>query len=91
MNNQELWQAVLGQLELILSKASFTTWLKNTSVVSQSSGEVTVGVPNGFTKEWLENKYHKFILKSVQDITGEIKTVKYIIAAAASNPAKESL
>jgi len=81
MTNQELWQAVLGQLELILSKASFTTWLKNTSIISQNANEVMIGVPNGFTKEWLENKYHKFILKSVQDITGEIKTVKYIIGS----------
>lgn len=90
MNNQELWQAVLGQLELILSKASFTTWLKNTSISAQDAKEIIINVPNGFTKEWLENKYHKFILKSVQDITGEIKTVKYIIGAITSNPAKES-
>jgi chromosomal replication initiator protein len=90
MTNQELWQAVLGQLELNLSKASFTTWLKNTSIISQNAGEVVVGVPNGFTKEWLENKYHKFILKSVQDITGELKSVKYIISAAVSNSAPES-
>ncbi len=90
MNNQELWQAVLGQLELILSKASFTTWMKNTSIVSQNSNETVIAVPNGFTKEWLENKYHKFILKSVQDITGEAKTVKYIIGTVASNSIKES-
>jgi len=89
MNNQELWQAVLGQLELILSKASFTTWLKNTSIISQNANEVVIGVPNGFTKEWLENKYHKFILKSVQDITGEIKSVKYTIGASATNTINE--
>ncbi len=81
MTNQELWQAVLGQLELSLSKASFTTWLKNTNIVNQDTKEITIGVPNGFTQEWLENKYHKFILKSLQDITGEIKTVKYIIGS----------
>ncbi len=81
MTNQELWQAVLGQLELTLSKASFTTWLKNTNIINQDAKEITIGVPNGFTQEWLENKYHKFILKSLQDITGEIKTVKYIIGS----------
>ncbi len=89
MNNQELWQAVLGQLELILSKASFTTWLKNTAVSSQVEKEITISVPNGFTKEWLENKYHKFITKAVQDITGEIKTVKYVIGTSASVIAHE--
>jgi chromosomal replication initiator protein len=82
MTNQELWQAVLGQLELLLSKASFTTWMKNTSIVSQEQNEIVIAVPNGFTKEWLENKYHKFISKSLQDITGDVKTIKYTIGSA---------
>jgi len=83
MTNQELWQAVLGQMELLLSKASFTTWLKNTNITSQNQKEIVIGVPNGFTKEWLENKYHKFISKSLQEITGEIKIIKYTIGASA--------
>ncbi len=81
LNNQDLWQTVLGQLELLLSKANFTTWFKNTAIVSRDKNEVVIGVPNGFTKEWLENKYHKFIAKSLEEVTGETKTVKYIISS----------
>jgi chromosomal replication initiator protein len=56
-----------------------STWFKNTSIVSITQEEIVVGVPNGFAKEWLENKYHKFILKALQNICPEIKKVVYKI------------
>jgi len=77
MTNEQLWQAVLGELELYISKANFTTWFKNTNIVSKNDQEITIGVSNGFTKEWLENKYHKLILKAVQNACSEIKKINY--------------
>jgi len=70
MTNEQLWQAVLGELELALSKANFTTWFKNTFIISQENNKVIIGVPNAFTKTWLENKYHKNILNAMQNVTG---------------------
>src|SRR3972149_5487942 len=32
MNKEELWKACLGQLEITLSKANFSTWFKNTFI-----------------------------------------------------------
>ncbi len=88
MTNQQLWQALLGNLELSLSKANFTTWFKNTSIIEKSDTGIVVGVPNGFTKEWLQNKYHQDILKALKTIAPEIKEVKYqIISPIYSNPA----
>lgn len=69
MNTHELWQATLGELELKLSKAHFTTWFRNTFIVDYDNNEVVVGVPNTFTKAWLEKKYHKDILQALQNIT----------------------
>ncbi len=82
MTNEELWQAALGELELYISKANFTTWFKNTSIVSKNDKEITIQVPNGFAKEWLENKYHKFILKAIQNICPEIHKITYRISRA---------
>ncbi|MCK5084319.1 MAG: chromosomal replication initiator protein DnaA [Candidatus Pacebacteria bacterium] len=79
MTNEQLWQAVLGELELSISKANFTTWFKNTGIASKNKEEIIINVPNGFTKEWLENKYHKFILKAIQNICPTIKKVTYKI------------
>ena len=53
MDNKSLWEAALGELELTLSKANFTTWFRGTSIISQKNGEVVISVPNVFTKEWL--------------------------------------
>ncbi len=78
MTNQQLWQAVLGELELSLSKANFTTWFKNTAVSCVDEEKVSISVPNTFTKAWLEKKYHHSILKSLQNFIGpHIKEVIY--------------
>ena len=81
MTNQQLWQAILGNLELSLSKANFTTWFKNTSIIEKSDYGIVVGVPNAFTKEWLQNKYHQEILKALKAISPETKEVKYQIVS----------
>lgn len=71
MDNNQVWQGVLGELELSLSKAHFITWFKETNILLAKNGEFVISVPNGFTKEWLSNKYHKNIAKALQNITSE--------------------
>ncbi|MFA5070267.1 MAG: chromosomal replication initiator protein DnaA [Patescibacteria group bacterium] len=78
MTKEELWQATLGELELFISKANFTTWFKNTFISALEDDKVVIGVPNAFTKTWLENKYHQPILKALQNITNhQVKQVTY--------------
>lgn len=87
MNTNELWQVVLGELELTLSKANFTTWFKNTFISEVDSNSVVVGVPNMFTKAWLEKKYTKQIMRSLQEQTkGTIKTLVYRVEARPAEP-----
>lgn len=80
MTNEQLWEATLGELELSLSKANFTTWFKNTFIIDRTDEQVSVGVPNTFTKTWFENKYHDSILKALQHISeNPIKSITYIV------------
>ncbi|MFH1536481.1 MAG: chromosomal replication initiator protein DnaA [Patescibacteria group bacterium] len=81
MNTNQLWQAVLGELEVSLSKANFTTWLKNTFILDAQTDTIVVGVPNTFTKTWLENKYHPKILRALQSSSeNNIINVKYKVS-----------
>lgn len=73
MTNEELWQVVLGEIELSISKANFGTWFKNTTILSNEKGCIIIGVPNGFAKEWLENKYNIHILKALRNFQQDIK------------------
>lgn len=69
MDLQAIWLAALGELELTLSKANFTTWFKNTAISSFENGRAIISVPNTFTKAWLEKKYHEQIVKSLKHVT----------------------
>ncbi len=90
MTNEQVWQAVLGELELLISKANFTTWFKNTFVLSSEDGRVVVGVPNAFTQSWLQNKYHNLVVAAVEhalsqkavSVLYEVASVKRVHAAA---------
>jgi chromosomal replication initiator protein len=82
MTNQELWQAVLAQVQLNISQANFATWFKNTEISSQKEGMAIVSVPNLFVKEWLENKYNKPILKILHGLNEGIKGIEYVVGKA---------
>ncbi len=85
MDNDQIWEAVLGELELTLSKANFTTWFKNTKIVCNKDGEFVIGVPNHFTKEWLQGKYNKDIAHALQNTTNSrIKKVSYELVSKKS-------
>ncbi|HCC83467.1 TPA: chromosomal replication initiator protein DnaA [Candidatus Uhrbacteria bacterium] len=84
MNTHELWQAVLGEVELKLSRANFTTWFRDTFISEYHNGQVTIGVPNNFTLTWLEKKYHREILESLQNVTQEpVRSLTYHIETKA--------
>lgn len=87
MSNDQIWQAVLGEIELNLSKANFTTWFKNTFISFFENDKVVVCVPNTFTKAWLENKYHKKICSAIENISGKkITEIFYKVEVKKNNP-----
>ena len=58
-------------IQFLISKANYITWFKNTNVLIKKEGKVVISVPNAFTKEWLENKYNKFINMVVKHMQRE--------------------
>lgn len=87
----DIWKTVLGEMELSLSRSHFTTWFKNTNVVSRDQNSVTVSVPNNFVKEWLESKYNRQILSSVRKLSNEIREVKYIVGQPKPEPLRQDI
>ncbi|MEI7838658.1 MAG: chromosomal replication initiator protein DnaA [bacterium] len=61
-----LWQSVLGEIELSISRASFVTWFKNTHLIKHKDGVVVVGVPNVFIKQQLERKFNDLIVDTLK-------------------------
>lgn len=71
MTNHEIWQAVLAEMEISISKANFITWFKNTSISAIEDGKVIISVPNIFTKSWLEKKYNREIIQALENVTNQ--------------------
>ncbi|MDO8625892.1 MAG: chromosomal replication initiator protein DnaA [Candidatus Magasanikbacteria bacterium] len=91
MTNHELWQSVLAELELSISKANFVTWFKNTGIISFQDGQVALFVPNAFTKAWMEKKYNQVLIKSLERVSGKpIKRLEYRIESP-KNVAEQAL
>ena len=79
MTQEEIWQSVLAQIQLNISRANFATWFKDTKVLDIKGGQAVILVPNSFAKEWLENKYHKSIFRILHNLNEGIKDIKYIV------------
>ncbi len=80
MDNKKLWDSVLVEMELTLSKPNFNTWFKDTSIVKQEDGAVYLGVPNTFVQDWLGSKFHNQILKALRGIASNIQSLHYVIS-----------
>jgi chromosomal replication initiator protein len=81
IDKEQLWKEVLKGIESFVSRASLNTWFQDTSISKiKDDGIVVLTVPNSFAKEWLENKYHHLIVKSLRDKLSDLKTVEYTIS-----------
>lgn len=81
MDCEKIWKDALVEIELNVSRANFSTWFKNTNIRNLENGVVFLSVPSGFVKEWLANKYHKFIIKALRNIYPAIRNIEYCIVS----------
>ncbi len=66
MRDSDLWQAVLGEIELSVSRASFVTWFRNTELLRRTDELLIIGVPNVFIKQQLERKFNELITETLK-------------------------
>lgn len=89
MTPQQIWQAVLAELELSLSRANFITWFKNTFIGSYENSEAVICVPSAFNRTWLEKRFHAILLKLIEKTTGEpLRVLSYRVESTRSIPTK---
>jgi chromosomal replication initiator protein len=86
MDKKQLWDSVLVEMELSVSKASFQTWFKDTHISKHEEGTVFLSVPNAFVKEWLLNKYHNAILRYLRSSASHIHSIEYVVSRDDGRP-----
>ncbi len=79
MDLDQLWQSTLGEMEVQLSRANFTMWMKNSNLINKKDGIFYVALPNNFAKEWVEGKYQKNILSILRARDESVKKVEFVV------------
>jgi chromosomal replication initiator protein len=94
MQPNSLWQAVLGEIELSVSRGNFVTWFGSTQLIDHSEECATIAVKNVFIKQTLEKRYTDLIRQTLAKNGVSPQTIEYKIAPAgerkASAPTKTS-
>lgn len=78
MNKDTLWQACLGELEVTVSKGNFSSWIKDTFIVSIDTDTVVIGTPNAFAINWLGGKFKTDIEHVLSKNLGSLQTVRFV-------------
>jgi len=79
MESSNVWQAVLGEIELSISHGNFVTWFKNTQLISSYDGQIIIGVNNIFVKLQLEKKFIDVIRQTLQKNGVQVDNISFQI------------
>lgn len=89
--NQEdnLWKIVLGEIELLMSHATFATWFKSTSLLEIDGQNLRILVNNFFAKNQFEKKFDQQIKQILRKNGFSEPKIEYVIRNKKTNLKEE--
>ena len=76
---RDIWQQALSIIQTRVSKPSFDTWFKDTSMRFLSDRLVLITTPQAFAVEWLESRYTRYIREALEDCLGYPVDIKFAL------------
>ena len=79
MNPEQAWQAVLGQLQMEMPRASFDTWVRDTRFIGWEEGVFTVGARNNYARDWLDNRLLSTVSRLLAGMLNQSVEVRFVV------------
>ncbi|MCL5970895.1 MAG: chromosomal replication initiator protein DnaA [Patescibacteria group bacterium] len=76
--NKVLWNKILGEIEIEVSKANFLTLFKRTSLLSLEDGVLTIAAPSVMIIDLLQRRFYEVIKKSVDKNIGSDSKIIFV-------------
>lgn len=76
-NAKNVWEAVLGKLEIQITRPSYETWLKDTVGITFDNGSLFVRTPNAFVSEMLEQRMYTLISSALEQVTSNKIDIRF--------------
>ena len=90
LSSNYLWHKVTLQLQLLLSDATYQTWIAPI-IPNTESNHLILNCPNEFAKDWIESRYKKTILEAVQSIEPSIEDIIIRFIGKGANLSDETI
>ncbi len=85
-----VWRDIIEIIEQKMNSPSLDTWLKMTQPISFSDNVITIGVPNEFSKDWLQKRYLGPIMDNLGVKNKKLSKVKIELVIFPSFDSEES-
>ena len=76
---EAIWQAVLGELQLQTTRATFDAWLKGTTLVAYEDGTFIIGVSSGYARDFLDSRLRGMIKTTLSEIAGRAVDLRIVV------------
>jgi chromosomal replication initiator protein len=73
---ETLWNEVAGRLRGALNDTTYGTWFGEAYGVELGAERFVLGVPNDFTRDWIEGHFLGLIAAAIRDVTGHERPVE---------------
>ena len=77
---QKAWQAAIANLEMDMSRAAFSTWVKPTHLVNFSDDTFVIGCMNAYGREWLENRLTTTLQRFLMGVMNREVKVRFVVS-----------
>lgn len=77
-SQKQLWEKVLGEIEVQVSKANFVTLLKKTTLISLEKNAATISAPNTMLINMIQKRFGEMIKKALDKQTGFPTTLNFV-------------
>ncbi len=76
-----IWQRVLDQLQMEMSRASFDTWVRDTKAITIEDDTLIVSVNNAYVRDWLDNRLNSTVKRILLGLLGRPLEVSFVIGS----------
>ena len=81
----QIWQSVQGELQMQVSRATYDTWLKRTSVMAYADNRLKIAVPDKSAKDWCDKKLLSMVNRIATGIVGQPCQLEFVAVSEASH------
>jgi chromosomal replication initiator protein len=80
------WLRLRAELQQRVRRDQFDTWFRSVQIERLSQDELDLGVPNGFTRDWLGRHYVEVLRTACHAVDGQPRRIRFTVRAFAEEP-----